>query len=718
MSGRVRTRLAALLQSAVTRAEEHLRSRFRPTITAALEHVHLTPHNLPERVAREKLVDELLDRIVERGFLLMGDLRDALSRNNLKLPDVASVRQLLFGDQVLQANTKLADTMDGVYHRGEIYLTLPQRLSSLVFGTPVGRFLTQYVALPFGGAFLIQKGVQHLIAPHADQDGYETASLVALFYTGLFLLGLLHNHRFRMMCLDVVWSAGRLARTIFVDGPATILRLPVVQAIVHSLLFRLLERGLFKPLIVTVLLVTVVSLATGHTFTFANDLGVFLAINLLLNSRIGRSVDELVTDWLSRSWYRFRIRVLATLFRFVMEFFNGMLENIERMLYTVDEWLRFRTGERPLAVVAKAVLGGVWFFVNYFIRFCVNLLIEPQINPIKHFPVVTVSHKILLPLTVPFIHVLEGPLGKIWADTVAPTIVLLLPGVFGFLVWELKENWRLYAANRPPKLTPVTIGHHGESLIQYIKPGFRSGTLAKHFAKLRRAMRKAYESGRWKGAEKQQTALHHSEIELRRFLDRDLLLMLAHSQGWEARPIVTGRIILGTSRILAELHCPDEENNSLWLSFHDEAGWLVAAVHRPGWLAELDAQQWATFENALAGFYKYGGVDLVTDQLRNQSSASPVGIEVDEAGLKLSPLGSPQDAVRYSLRDWPPERAPTALPVVLPAVALPAPAQFIFGRAAIAWDRWVEIWDSDQSRQLPASAIAGEPLLPAKAPRG
>jgi hypothetical protein len=30
------------------------------------------------------------------------------------------------------------------------------------------------------------------------------------------------------------------------------------------------------------------------------------------------------------------------------------------------------------------------------------------------------------------------------------TIFLLLPGLAGFLVWELKENWRLYAANRPP----------------------------------------------------------------------------------------------------------------------------------------------------------------------------------------------------------------------------------------------------------------------------
>ena len=32
----------------------------------------------------------------------------------------------------------------------------------------------------------------------------------------------------------------------------------------------------------------------------------------------------------------------------------------------------------------------------YVLRFAVNVLLEPQFNPIKHFPVVTVGHKLLL----------------------------------------------------------------------------------------------------------------------------------------------------------------------------------------------------------------------------------------------------------------------------------------------------------------------------------
>ena len=68
--------------------------------------------------------------------------------------------------------------------------------------------------------------------------------------------------------------------------------------------------------------------------------------------------------------------------------------------------------------------------------------------------------------------------------------IFFLPGIFGFLVWELKENWRLYRANRAPDLKPVVIGSHGETMLRLLRPGFHSGTVPKLYAKLRRAQRK------------------------------------------------------------------------------------------------------------------------------------------------------------------------------------------------------------------------------------
>ena len=121
------------------------------------------PRNLPERVAYQKLIEELLDKIIERGFLTLGDLRDACSRSNLKIPDLAGPLEFVRGDRLLRTDSALAEELDGVYRRGEIYLRLLQRFSSLAFASPWGRFLTLYVALPFGGAFVGLEGLKHLV---------------------------------------------------------------------------------------------------------------------------------------------------------------------------------------------------------------------------------------------------------------------------------------------------------------------------------------------------------------------------------------------------------------------------------------------------------------------------------------------------------------------------------------------------------------------------
>src|SRR5262249_53063802 len=151
-----------------------------------------------------------------------------------------------------------------------------------------------------------------------------------------------------------------------------------------------------------------------------------------------------------------------------------------------------------------------------------NLLVEPQVNPIKHFPVVTVSHKLLLPLAYappktfhtdpsPLASLLLGvvsvPVGK--ANTIALTVVWGIPGIFGFLAWELTENRRLYRANVSPNLEPETVGSHGETVLRLLRPGLHSGTVPKLYAKLRWA--------RGKAERKREEDLHHVEESVRHF---------------------------------------------------------------------------------------------------------------------------------------------------------------------------------------------------------
>ena len=154
--------LKELLQKAMHHAEDRLRARIRPLIAEAFQEVGFVPVNVPETLARDNIIEELLDRICERGFINMGDVRDAISRNQLKIPD-ADPLQVLLGDQLLRCNRKLAVSLDGVYHRGEIYLRWLQRLGSMLFGNWLGRWLVLFIILPFGGALATGVFLQEMI---------------------------------------------------------------------------------------------------------------------------------------------------------------------------------------------------------------------------------------------------------------------------------------------------------------------------------------------------------------------------------------------------------------------------------------------------------------------------------------------------------------------------------------------------------------------------
>ena len=48
-------------------------------------------------------------------------------------------------------------------------------------------------------------------------------------------------------------------------------------------------------------------------------------------------------------------------------------------------------------MVVKAIVGLPWRALSYLIHFYAAVLIEPQINPIGHFPVVMVADKLMMP---------------------------------------------------------------------------------------------------------------------------------------------------------------------------------------------------------------------------------------------------------------------------------------------------------------------------------
>lgn len=216
----------------------------------------------------------------------------------------------------------------------------------------------------------------------------------------------------------------------------------------------------------------------------------------------------------------------------------------------------------------------------YVARFYLNVLIEPKYNPIKHFPTVTVGHKLLLPVALPLTRAFAGPLGAVLGEglgtAVAAVTVFLLPGLAGFLVWELKETWRIYAANRPATLRPAVIGSHGETMRRLLVPGFHAGTLPRAYRKLRRGLRDVHAGAgprqalAARRATSARAAIHHVEEAIARFVDRELCALVRAAGAADLRVV---RVEAGASRVRVGLRA----GAAAWTWRLERVGALVVA---------------------------------------------------------------------------------------------------------------------------------------------
>lgn len=707
-----RRQLAELLRQGIQRVEERIRNRFRPELHRVLDEVGLVPASLPERVARQKLVEELLDRIVERGYVTMGDFRDAISRNNLKLPDFTEVADLLRGDPLLRADQRLATALDGVYHRGEFYLRWMQQLASLAFGTQVGRGLVRFVVLPFVGAFVALAFLQHALDEWVGLEGVRVKTWELVGGLGLFLLCLINVRLFRQAVWRGTKALFRGLRWVMVDLPRWVVARRWMQWFLRTRLARLLTRYGIKPAVLTALAWGILPRKdVSPELSLGLAAGIFVVVNLLLNSRMGRNAEEILAEAVVEGLRRFGWRPLMTLLSLVMEVSKLALEAVERFLYTVDELLRFRSGESNLTLALKAVGGAGWFLATYVFRFAINVVIEPQINPIKHFPVVTVAHKVFLP----FVAVLQGWLASAMSEYLAWLVAFLvsvsLPGICGFLVWELKESWRLYAANRRRSLAPVPIGTHGETMSRLLRRGFYSGTLPKRFARLRRAERTARETGNWKRVRQHLHALRHVEEAVRRWVEREFIALVTGCGSWHAGPLMVGEVRLATGAIKVEVACPRLRSGHLVLGFEVRAGWLLAGILRPGWATQVPPESQPALAAALVGLYQSAGADLLRQQIEAELPAV-AGYDLAPEGILVWSDSDFQREVLYEMDygPWiPPQQVRGQRPRRLPALER---ERLCFGQLEIPWERWVRLWEQDLPGRRPWDDLSWIQVLP------
>ncbi|MBU6222221.1 MAG: hypothetical protein KGR24_05650 [Planctomycetes bacterium] len=618
---------AGLLTTAVDTTAAAAREPLRHKVEAAIAAAGLAPRYLVEEAALAKLVDELLDAIVERGFVSFGSVRDAVSGNQLKLPDLQGPTEWLAGDELLQLDDQLAATLDGVYRPAPLYLSLMQRISAPFFGVAAGRLLTTHVLLPFGGAWIILRGLEHVIEPITEYSlgemwhVYTRGRVLAI---GIALWALLHLPPVRTAAWQATRGAAAIAHFFLIALPGRFLRLPAVERILRSRPVRWLVDHATGPLVVTVvawLLMPRHGRWLSRGTPWVPPL-VFAASAVLLNSRTGRHLQERVVEAAGQALHQFHLHVIAGLLSWIVDVFRQAMDFVEGTLYAVDESLRFRSDESGLMLVVKAVLGAVWSIVEAGVRFCITLLIEPQLNPIKHFPVVTVSHKLLVPMIPMVASQLVETTGmeKGLALTAVTFVSTCIPGVFGFLAWELKENWRLYAANRPATLRPVPVGHHGETMRRLLMPGFHSGTIPRLFARLRRrhARGTPESSASSSRVERQRHELEH---DIATFFDRDVIGLLERSGACRGLTIAVDAVHLAVDRITVALRAGDGAGRPIVLTLTRRGDAIESRVVESGWLDELPPDAGEAVRLALAGYQRLAAADEATAEFAHLSSA-------------------------------------------------------------------------------------------------
>lgn len=609
-----RKHFAGLLQAALARCEDRVRKRFHPVLTSTLEDVGLGPHNPADRTAFLKLTEELLDRILEYGFLTFSDLRDALARNRLKLPDLSDPQDFIKGDPLLRLDRRLATLLDGVYRRGEIYLRILERFTALNFGTGLGRLLTQFVTIPFLGAFLLVQALNHFALQPLGVESFPVYVFVPVWgLVGAFLLGLLHSRRVRRYCADCGRAILRPVKHMLVDVPLWVVHNSALTKFLASWTFQLFFSYIFKPLV----LCTLVWFFLPETFsTWLQVALTFLAANFLVNSRPGQAAAETLNHAMLHFFALLRSGLIPGLIRLVVQLFKHILHTMEAILFNVDEWLRFRGGDSRAAMTVRIILGVLWFPISYLARFNMVVLIEPAFNPVK-FPVCSIATKVIVPMypvLQPWLMETFTPVfGRVLTLAVVTWVLFWLPDVFGFLFWEMKENWSLYKANRGPALEPAIIGSHGETMPRLLRRGFHSGTIPKLFVKLRHAEQKALETGNFTSVRTWRAALEEVEEAVRLFVTREFIVLLDHEDGWKKQSLSVGRVHLATNKVRVELVHQDDPGQPMWVEFEEHSGTLKAGVTSAAWLKDLPEPPRQALWHALSVLYQLAGADEVRD---------------------------------------------------------------------------------------------------------
>ena len=273
--------------------------------------------------------------------------------------------------------------------------------------------------------------------------------------------------------------------------------------------------------------------------------------------------------------------------------------------------------------------------------FVFTLLVEPQINPIKHFPVVTVSHKFILPDRVEDRSPAEPTPGRLAGhDPRRGPRSGWCPASSGSWCGNSRRIGDSIVQTGRRNICSEPMGSHGETMLRLLRPGFHSGTLPKAFAAMRRAVQRG-ESSDGKRFRRSWATIRRVELDVQRFVERELLNLLTEMRFLEGAALGVQSARASTNRIDVALTCdmwPDRP--TLW-SWEYVSGKLVSRVSSAGWVDCLESDDRTIMGAAMSGLLQRTGVQ----------EASCAGSADGDTSIRLGRLGPDVAAITNSPSD-------------------------------------------------------------------
>ena len=752
-----RQSVESLLRTARQSNEAEVRAEIGPVLSEAMVDAGFSPTSHLGKLALGQIVENLIDRILEQGFLTFQNLRDALAVSPVKMPDLADFAQWVRGDELLLLDRRLSSLLEGIYQPSELYGATLERATAAFFGTMTGRFISLYLMFPYLTAFVVVAFIYHLLKTlehnnlgpaTPDRDMSELMVLAAAF--GTVLLVLVARPRVRLLARHVLGRTYDVLSWTFWEMPRKLSSSEFVRNVVLEPLSWVLAYGV-KPLMACCLM----RLAQPLWFEEVAGWVLWFALfNVVLNTRPGLMAGALAARSARRLVASLGNGLISGAVLIWQNILKRMITGIDTLILGVEELISVRQKDERVWTTVQALLQTLWFPVGYALRFMFMVVIEPFLNPVK-LPVSFVAMKIFYPVIGPPLHLaLDNTFNFFIVEAFVWFMDFIIPGAFGFFFWEFRENWRLYEANRPARMPAAMFGPHAETMRDLLEPGFHAGTLPAVYRKLRKAcdLRSTSNDLRLERAclrEIGEIGEDLAQLARRQLFDvlglcaawRDMMAkdegmrpdhyadsnpqtaiphnnVAIHPTGFSVR-----NPILATNRIEIILDWKhsrlNPEDAPLTIDIEFMAGNLFARVGRPPWLGRVSAEAARSLTASLAWFFTQTGIGISIQHLEAGLPSGFVRAAFESRAITLFPPehspGTPTDSLSETaapvrLRmDWSGERL---LPVRRdPRIPGPIPAGImIFGSVPVAWSDFVGWFDAE------AKAPSRDPLFVGKFP--